>query len=298
MRKLKILLAGHSGYVGNIIWKHLKDRHELHGVSSKSINLGNILQCDLRDKQAVLKLSKDGLVPDIIIHAAGNKDINFCEKYPLEAYATNGESVVNLVSVFPKAKFIYVSTDYVFDGYRGNYSEKDIPNPQCAYGKSKLFGERAGLSAADKFVVVRLSALYDLNATFPQFLYNSFVNKREVHAYDDVIYSPTYYKDFLNLVDCLIMQDKCDMKIVHCCGRAVSRYEFAKYFAEIFLFDTNLVCKFHNLTQNSVLLPNLSLNSIETRKQYNFLQTDFKQALIEMRKDCNEKNYALSNIER
>jgi dTDP-4-dehydrorhamnose reductase len=297
MKRNKILLTGHSGYVGGIIWDYLKNGYDVAGVSSKSPGGHNLFRCNLRDSRAVRELALQ-VAPDIIIHAAGNKDISFCESHPDDAYADNGETVANLIDAFPQARHFYISTDYVFDGHRGNYCEGEIPAPANVYGKSKLYGEQVGLARSERFVIVRLCALYNMNATFPRFLYKSFSEKRQVQAYDDVIYSPTYYKDFLGLMSCLLETRDTGVKIIHCGGESISRYEFARNFAEAFRFENSLLQKAQNNNQDNRLFPNLSLSSEESRRIFGFSLTGSQQALAEMRKEFDEETGNLSAIRR
>jgi len=97
-----------------------------------------------------------------IIHCAALTDVTYCEKRPLEAYEVNSlgtHYLADLCNEF-KIKLVYISTDHVFDGEKGNYTEEDIPNPIGHYAKSKLIGEWFTLSNPNN-LVIRTSFMKD-----------------------------------------------------------------------------------------------------------------------------------------
>jgi len=232
--KKNILVAGSSGYVGGIITEYFKEKYEIYRLDSDS--------CDLRSETGVANLSKK-ISPDIIIHAAGNKDIKFCEANPKEAHDANELSVINLVKAFPEKTIIYISSDYVFAGNGGNYAELDDTAPKTVYGKSKLAGETYGLKNSDSFIVLRASAIFDEKASFPVFLHGELLCNRDVACFANTFYSPTYYEDFLATLEKIIENGTMKNKIYHSCGERVSRHEFGITYAEVFGFDRVLIKK-------------------------------------------------------
>ena len=79
----------------------------------------------------------------MVVHLASITDVDLCERDPELAKLVNAESTASLAEQCLEAGsyLVYVSTDYVFDGRRGNYNEDDQPNPVNVYGCSKLRGE-------------------------------------------------------------------------------------------------------------------------------------------------------------
>ncbi len=287
---MNILLTGMSGYVGGIISRELSENYNIVGVNRSTVLKNNVL-CDLSDYESVRKLNSHH--PDIVIHAAGNKDIRFCENDPEAAYSSNTQSMINLLRVFGgKSRIIYLSTDYVFAGNRGGYAEQDLPAPLTEYGRSKYKAEIACNKAASEGVdvtIIRLSALYDLVATFPKYLLGCLERNEVVECYSNIYYSPTYYRDFIRLLSKVIVSDSLPGNIFHSCGSRVSRYDFAKQLCTSFGFDANLIVSSIYEEKNTFLFHDLSLENSLTEKQLGVSGSDMGMIMQELL-DKNEKN--------
>lgn len=112
--------------------------------------LSSIIQCvsvdktdlDITDREAVHSYL-ERLKPDVLVHCAAYTDVTKAEQEKETCYNINVIGTENLLRYFSGKKFVYISTDYVFDGERGNYSEDDVPNPVNFYSLTKLLGEVA-----------------------------------------------------------------------------------------------------------------------------------------------------------
>ncbi len=140
---MKILLTGATGYVGKLIRSGFGDKWSLYNVSTRGDDITGVDAFDLSDAIQVENLSLQ-IKPDIIIHAAGDKNLTRCEANPEMAYSANVATTINLVRQFPKARIIYISSDYVFSGDRGGYREDDALGPVTVYGRTKACAELAG----------------------------------------------------------------------------------------------------------------------------------------------------------
>lgn len=282
---MKILLTGFTGYVGAIIRTHLDRKYDLFCTSSRCLPDQQQAPCDLTDRNAVFQLSKS-IKPDVVIHAAGNKNIDFCEKNHIDAFKSNCDSTINLAAAFAGARIIYVSTDYVFDGHRGNYEEHDQPNPETVYGKSKLCGEIEGLRISkNNYAIIRASALYDKNATFLRYLREKLLNKQRIDCFSDSFYSPTYYKDFLNVLDRLILTSNLTESAFHSSGQVTTRYDFAVTFAQTHELDVSLIHKSSCKNRGLFLFPDLSLKNDKTKELLLVRTTSTIDALTEISKE-------------
>jgi dTDP-4-dehydrorhamnose reductase len=119
-------------------------------------------EVDVADYEAVLMLVAE-FAPEVVLHAAAYTDVDGCERDPDRAYRVNalGTQNVALASARVGADLVAVSTDYVFDGTKGEpYLEFDEPNPLSVYGRSKLAGERLALALQPRTYVVRASWVF------------------------------------------------------------------------------------------------------------------------------------------
>ena len=120
---------------------------------------------DIRDSQATAAAIGDAR-PQAVVHLAAFTDVEACEDRQAFAEACNARGTLNvaLASEAAGAHLIYLSTDYVFDGTKGQpYLEGDPPRPINAYGTSKLGGERHVAATARSHLIVRTSWLFGPN---------------------------------------------------------------------------------------------------------------------------------------
>ncbi|MCY0860793.1 MAG: SDR family oxidoreductase [Sulfolobaceae archaeon] len=166
------------------------------------------------------------------------RDVDGCERDKERAFKVNAEAVRHIVRVsrVVEAYLVHVSTDYVFDGERGNYREYDVPNPINYYGLSKLVGEGYALSYDDS-LVVRTSGVFK-HKGFPVFVYKALKEGKEVHAFKGY-YSPISAKLLANAIKELIEMRRTG--IINVAGERVSRYELALKIAEMYGLDKSKV---------------------------------------------------------
>lgn len=137
----KILLTGGSGRLGFNIRKLIKCDASDESIFINPSNLTPAeIELDIRDYKKCLRVIKK-YKPDIIIHCAAWTDVLGAEKNKKECWDTNVIGTQNMVRAARGRRFIYISTEYVFDGERGNYKETDTPNPVNFYSLTKLVGE-------------------------------------------------------------------------------------------------------------------------------------------------------------
>ena len=117
---------------------------------------------DIADFESVID-AVDRHRPDVIINCAAWTDVDGCESDHGRAVAVNAQGPENLARAakLHNARFITISTDYVFDGSKtGFYTQADPPNPQSVYAASKLEGERRAQAANDQSIIVRTGYVY------------------------------------------------------------------------------------------------------------------------------------------
>ena len=152
-------------------------------------------EIDLGDPAAVERLIAE-TAPALILNAAAYTAVDKAEAEPEMAFRINaaGVSALARAAEHQGARLVHVSTDYVFDGTKGQpYLSGDPPSPLGVYGRSKLEGEREALSACRNCLVVRTAWLYgDQGANFVKTMLKLMATRPELRVVDDQIGSPTY----------------------------------------------------------------------------------------------------------
>jgi dTDP-4-dehydrorhamnose reductase len=141
------------------------------------------------------------------------------------------------------AKLILVSTDYVFDGDKGNYAETDEPKPISFYGLTKLEAERVAASTSPNFLIIRTSVLYGWHPTklnFATWILKGLRERQTLKVVNDHINSPTFADNLAEAIRKAIERNS--QGILHIAGNErISRFEFARRLAERFGLDEALL---------------------------------------------------------
>lgn len=244
---MKILVTGASGLLGQKVVQHaLEKGHETYAIYKEHpTSLGTPIKLDLTNHKELFEvLSKRK--PDVIIHTAAYTDVDGCETNQELAWKVNAEATKHLAiaSAHVNSHLIYVSTDYVFDGEKGFYTEEDKPNPISYYGYTKLRGEEFLKGYATEWCIARPSVLYGWGPkhkqNFATWIINNLKQGKEVKVLTDQHVSPT-----LNTNLAAMLLEIAERKITgttHTAGATrVSRHEFALKLAETFNLNKNLI---------------------------------------------------------
>ena len=148
----------------------------------------------------------DQVRPAAVIHAAGNKNLKFCEDQPDEAFRVNAGGTQNVARACRRvgAKLIYLSTDLVFSCVEGNYQEHDVPEPTLAYGKSKLLGEKFALEKLDQVAVCRSGGIYGKGSPLLQWFAGEIKAGQTVECFTDVFNTPTYVDNLGEMMETVL----------------------------------------------------------------------------------------------
>lgn len=243
---MKLLVVGGSGQVG----RHLLHLGRERGLSVEGTYLGQRPQLtgiptyplDKTDPGACRALL-DRFRPDVVVDTAALHNVDRCEAVPLEADRVNREGTRDLAEAARTvgARFVFVSTDYVFDGTgHPPYSEEDAPHPTSAYARSKLAGEVATFACSERNLVVRPSVIYSWVAprdraqssagkglNFGTWLVEEARQGRPVRIVTDQVASPTYAPDLAGTILDLVGHEASGL--FHVAGTtSLSRFEFAR----------------------------------------------------------------------
>ena len=238
----KLLVIGASGQVGSALMKHLSEKNNVVGTYSSS-NKKGLVHLDITDEKEVSKLIQK-INPSIIFHCSAAISIDFCEKNPDAARKINVDGTKNVVEAAKKigAKVVYLSTEYVFDGRKGPYSETDNPNPINVYGKNKLEGEKVVLSAQNS-LVIRSTLIFSLGYDTKSLLnviVKSLKSGQEIKIVDDQITNPISADNLAEAISDLALKNKSGIYNVASKER-MSRYEFAIKAAKALGLNSSLI---------------------------------------------------------
>jgi len=216
---MRIVITGHKGQLGRAL------QEVLEGETLVGLDLP---EYDITDRQATAQAIAD-FGPQVVIHTAAMTNVDGCERNPDAAYRINTLGTQNVALACQKcdAAMVYVSTNEVFDGTKGEpYLEFDRPNPINAYGRSKLAGEFFTRTLLHRFYIVRTAWLYAWGGSnFVTKMIHLADERGELRVVTDEISSPTYAPDLAEAIAKLIRTDH--YGIYHFTNEGIcSRYDF------------------------------------------------------------------------
>jgi dTDP-4-dehydrorhamnose reductase len=169
---MKVFIAGASGLVGSNCMKHFTEQgwnvkgsyfsYEVPGtVFYNTLEPGDENNFDILNYK-----------PDVIVHCGALTHVDYCEANQDESYQKTVQSTKNLIDVAKQcgARFVYISTDYVFDGHNGPYREDARVNPLSVYARHKLEAEQMSLKELPNTLVLRVTNVYGNEARGKNFV--------------------------------------------------------------------------------------------------------------------------------
>jgi len=234
---MKFLVTGSAGLVGSQVVKDLTQQN--HTVYSCYRDVlpehGTPIKLDLVNHDDIVD-TIDKIKPDSIIHLAAMTGVDQCETHQDLAMKINANATKIMARQAAKQNtfFLYISTDYVFDGINGIKKESDTPNPLGFYGKSKLAGEIALNNLPSNWCIARTSTPFGIHKTkksFPIWVKENLESKKEISVLSDQFTSPTYVPNLSKML--IEIATRQLVGIYHTCGSTkISRYNFAEMIAE------------------------------------------------------------------
>jgi dTDP-4-dehydrorhamnose reductase len=251
---MNILITGAAGFLGWHITLDLTRDNSVYAIAhrhSPAIDDVRWIPFDLGSAagiESIFAITK----PEVVIHTAALTNVAYCEKHRKETIRINIKATERIAEQCERndAYLIYSSTDLVFDGFRGNYTENDQPNPISFYARSKRLAEEIIQNIGPKHTIVRFALLYGppapYNRSFLGWMEDGFKNNKEVTLFTDQYRTPIYVGNAVELIRRLIERRTTPplLKLIHAGGpERVSRVEIGTVFCEIFGYDTALIKK-------------------------------------------------------
>ncbi|MFQ6068742.1 MAG: dTDP-4-dehydrorhamnose reductase [Candidatus Bathyarchaeia archaeon] len=240
----KVLVTGASGLLGSKIVDKAEKKYIVYPTHATRPLFPNSLEMNITSESEVEHVFSQ-VEPDVVIHTAAETNVDKCEENKNHALKVNAEGTKNLAKACKQvnAKIVYISTDYVFDGEKGLYTEEDEPNPVNYYGLTKLMGEKYVTELCGNFVILRTSVLYGVHPEKPNFtmwVITALKEKKPLTIVKDHYNSPTFAANFAEVI--LEIVNKRLEGVYHTAGsERISRYEFALKIAEAFNFNSSLI---------------------------------------------------------
>ena len=202
---------------------------------------------DMTDQTAVVGFFANES-PDRVLLPAAMTDVDECERKPQMAFSINVEGTMNIAvaSKAAGAPLLYVSTDYVFNGFKGTkYYEFDDPDPLSIYSKTKLEGERLVHDSSKRNAVCRVAVLYGWNRlaakdNFVSWVIRSLRAGKEIGLFTDQFVTATYAPHCAKVL--MEVSDRELKGLFHTSGPdCLSRYQMGVVISEVFGLDRALV---------------------------------------------------------
>ena len=260
----KVLITGINGQLGSALSKYLAN---FYNITNDFLEETAII--DVTDREFIQQIMLDHC-PDYVINCAAATNVDKCELNRKWAYDVNVNGIKNIIaSTKLNTKIIHISTDYVFDGKKDSFNEKDPPSPLSYYGKTKLEAENILRSSNREHLILRTSVIFgNYGNNFYTWVYKSLLDNKKISVVTDQISNPTWawslseaiYKSMINNLHGLY----------HFAGdEIISRYEFALKIANINnLNSDNIIPIETKELQQSAKRPSCStLNTDKIREQ-------------------------------
>ncbi|MBO9203581.1 MULTISPECIES: SDR family oxidoreductase [Niastella] len=253
---MKVLITGANGLLGQHLTKLLLDKNYQVVATSRgesrlpfepagnytyhSMDIANAF-----DTYAIMNREK----PDVVVHAAAMTQVDDCELQPEQCERINVQGTAQILTDAEtfSSHFIYISTDFVFDGEKGNYSEEEDTNPISLYGFTKLQAESMVQTSDVPFAIVRTCLVYGnllkgTRSNIVSWVKESLEQGKTIQVVSDQVRTPTYVGDLANGIALIIEQKATG--IYHISGKDwLTPYDMAIKTAQKFHLDAGKIVK-------------------------------------------------------
>jgi dTDP-4-dehydrorhamnose reductase len=268
----KLLLTGSNGFLGTHFNNLLHKQYNIVGIYNTTKNelIPESYNVDITNANALKELIIK-IEPQIIVHTAAISSIAQCEKNEENAYAVNVTASIQLATLAKQlnAQFVFCSTDLVFDGTKGNYTETDTPNPINKYAEQKYIAEQNIVEANENVIISRLPLMIGENKNgFAGVIAEmQYKNKQSeaMHLFTNEYRTPALVQDVVKGIKILL--DKKATGIYHIAGtQKMNRLSIAQYVKEKYnLENLQLITTTHqekNITNRPADV-SLSINKMQ-----------------------------------
>ncbi|MCX7798432.1 MAG: dTDP-4-dehydrorhamnose reductase [Melioribacter sp.] len=249
--RTRILIIGSNGMLGQRLTEFLKNRRNSYELLCASLEPSSFIpdvdyrQIDITRKNKVRELILD-FFPDFVINASGYTNVDKAESERELAWKinVNGVENISLYTWTVDAHLIHISTDYIFDGKKGPYTETDKPCPISYYGRTKLAAENSIRTSGVRYTILRTNVLYGPvkfgKLDFVRWVINSIKSEQQIKIVTDQYNNPTFIDDLVNAIHKIILYKK--EGIYNIGGSEIlSRYDFSIRIADFFGLEKKFI---------------------------------------------------------
>ncbi len=236
------MLTGASGQLGRAFVRKSEGEYNVLGIGRNISNHRTFEQGNITDRKFITN-TIENYSPDVIVHFAAMTGVDECEKNPILAKEVNTTPVEWILNEFT-GYFIFISTDYLFDGKDGPYSEDAETNPINVYGKSKLDAENIIRLKSKKGLILRTNVLFDYtdwtSASFVNWVVKSLRNRKPISVVMDQFNNPIWTEHLAEII--ILLMKKESTGLYHTGSvEYLNRYDFAKMIAKEFQLNEKLI---------------------------------------------------------
>jgi len=238
---MTVLLTGATGLFGPYIAAALQARGCDTALAGLSAAAGDTHRADLTD-EAQARALVDDVGPSMIIHAAALTNVDLCERDPALAERVNRGTTATLARLADEGgtRLVFISTDSVFDGTRGEYRESDEPRPLNVYARTKLEAESEVTRVGGLAVRMNFFGRNPRGAGLAEWLIRELGAGKEITGFADVVFSPLECSAAAELLVALAHTEAAG--VLHLgAADAASKLAFALLVADAFGFERALV---------------------------------------------------------
>jgi dTDP-4-dehydrorhamnose reductase len=237
-------VIGASGLVGwNIFQELIKYQRNVVGTYFR-YPLDNMIPLDIRSVGDVMKFFEN-YQPEIIYLPAALTNVDWCEANPESSYQVNVLGTKNIVDAALAfgSKLVFISSDYVFNGQNGPYTEIDLVDPISVYGQHKIISEHHLMLRLEDYLIIRTTVVYGHEPQGKNFvvrLQNRLEKQESIKVPVDQIGTPTLASDLAESI--IQLAEKREKGIFNIAGPdLLNRYEFAQTIARVYDLDESLI---------------------------------------------------------
>jgi dTDP-4-dehydrorhamnose reductase len=230
----KLLITGHSGMLGSDLvgyFSAFKD-YEIFGLGRSKTDLLPLNRQFIHNLEYFKSEDLNGYSFDLIIHTAALTDINLCESNRILADKLNINASFEIAKLakVSQSKLFYISTDSVFDGEKGNYSELEIPVPLNYYAQTKYLGENKVLETYEENSTIIRTNIYGVNEPFKntivEWAINEWSKNNPIRGFTDVIFNALYTSQLSDILQQLIVLNINEKILNIGSSEFISKYDF------------------------------------------------------------------------